>query len=140
MEVFVGKLLDFYQSHLAEKADDADADDRAQAERSKQASELGADIRELASKLQRYVKPHTVDDTTVTVNDGAGAEITIDVFESSPACPGTCFRVVSSEGKIAEYDEEGLFVFLIDWIKTRRTAEGIVLPETAVTELDQSAG
>jgi len=31
-------------------------------------------------------------------------------------------------------------VFLIDWIKTRRTAEGIVLPETAVTELDQSAG
>jgi hypothetical protein len=122
MEVFVGKLLDLYQSQLAEKAEDADADDRAHVERTKQAHEIGSDIGQLASKLQRYVKPHTVDETTVTVNDGAGSEITIDVFEPNAADPGACYRVVGSEGEIAEYDEEGLFEFLIDWIKTRPKA------------------
>jgi hypothetical protein len=122
MEDFVGKLLDLYQSQLAEKAEDANADDRAHAERTKQAHEIGSDIGQLASKLQRYVKPHSVDETTVTVNDGAGSEITIDVFEPNAVNPGTCFRVVRSEGEIAEYDEEGLFVFLLDWIKTRPKA------------------
>ena len=118
----MGKLLDRYESQLAEKAEDANADDRAQAERTKQAHEIGSDIDQLASKLQRYVKPPTVDETRVTVNDGAGSEITIDVFESSAADPGTCFRVAGSEGELAEYDEEGLSEFLIDWIQTRPNA------------------
>ena len=134
MEIFVGKLLDLYQSQLAEKAEDANVDDRAQTERAKQVHEIGSDINQLASKLQKYVKPHTVDETTVTVTDGAGSEITIDMFESSAALPGTCFRVVSSEGEISEYDENGLFVFLIDWIKTRPTAAGLMSPVAAVTE------
>jgi hypothetical protein len=122
VEVFVGKLLNLYQSRLAEKAEDANADDRAQTERAKQAHEIGSDIDQLASKLQRYVKPPTVDETRVTVNDGAGSEITIDVFESSAADPGTCFRVAGSKGELAEYDEEGLLEFLIDWIQTRPNA------------------
>jgi hypothetical protein len=122
VEVFVGKLLDRYQSQLAEKAEDANADDRAQTERAKQAHEIGSDIDQIASKLQRYVKPPTVDETRVTVNDGAGSEITIDVFESSAADPGTCFRVAGSKGELAEYDEEGLLEFLIDWIQTRPNA------------------
>jgi len=122
VEVFVGKLLNRYQSQLAEKAEDANADDRAQAERTKQAHEIGSDIDHLASKLQKYVKPPTVDETRVTVNDGAGSEITIDVFESNAADPGTCFRVAGSEGELAEYDEEGLLEFLIDWIQTRPNA------------------
>jgi hypothetical protein len=121
VEVFVGKLLDRYQSQLAEKAEDANADDRAQTERAKQAHEIGSDIDQLASKLQRYVKP-TVDETRVTVNDGAGSEITIDVFESSAADPGTCFRVAGSKGELAEHNEEGLLEFLIDWIQTRPNA------------------
>jgi hypothetical protein len=122
VEVFVGKLLNLYQSRLAEKAEDANADDRAQTERAKQAHEIGSDIDQLASKLERHVKPPTVDDTRVTVNDGAGSEITIDVFESSEAAPGTCFRVAGSKGELAEYDEEGLLEFLIDWIQTRPSA------------------
>jgi hypothetical protein len=54
----------------------------------------------------------------VTVVDEAGTEITIDVLESNVADPGMFFRVASSEGAIAEYDEDGLFEFLIDWIQT----------------------
>ena len=117
----MGKLLDRYQSQLAVKAEDANTDDRAQAERTRQAHEIGSDIDQLASKLQRYVKPPTVDETRVTVNDGAGSEITIDVFEPNAADPG-CFRVAGSKGELAEYDEEGLSEFLIDWIQTRPNA------------------
>ena len=87
----MGKLLDLYQSQLAEKAGNANADDRAQAECTKQALEIGSDIDQLASKLQRYVKAATVDETRVTVNDGAGSEITIDVFESNAADPAHVF-------------------------------------------------
>jgi hypothetical protein len=53
------------------------------------------------------------------VIDEAGTEVTIDVLESDAADSGTLFRVASSEGAIAEYDEEGLFEFLINWIQTR---------------------
>jgi hypothetical protein len=44
------------------------------------------------------------------------------VFESNAADPGTCFRVAGSGGELAEYDEEGLLEFLIDWIQTRPNA------------------
>jgi hypothetical protein len=115
----VGKLLDRYQSQIAGKAGNADADDRAEAERIQQAHAIGSDIDQLAAKLQRHWKPHTVDETRVTVIDEAGTEITIDVLEANAAEPGILFRVASSQGAIAEYDEDGLFAFLIDWIQTR---------------------
>jgi hypothetical protein len=115
----VGKLLDRYQSQLAGKAEDPNTDDRAEAERMQEAHAIGADIDQLAAKHRRHWKPHTVDETRVTVVDETGTEITIDVLESNAADPGILFRVASSEGAIAEYDEEGLFEFLIDWIQTR---------------------
>jgi len=114
----VGKLLDRYQSQIAGKADNANADDRAEAERMQEAHTIGADIDQLASQLKKNWKPHTVDETRVTVVDEAVTEITIDVLESNVADPGMFFRVASSEGAIAEYDEDGLFEFLIDWIQT----------------------
>lgn len=115
----MGKLLDRYQSQLAGKAEDANTDDRTEAERIQEAHAIGADIDQLVAKLQRHWKPHTVDETRVTVIDEAGTEVTIDVLESNAADPGILFRVASSEGEIAEYDEDGLFEFLIDWIQTR---------------------
>lgn len=115
----MGKLLDRYQSQFAGKAGDGNTDERAEAERIQEAHAIGADIDQLATRLQRHWKPHTVDETRVTVADEAGTEVTIDVLESDAADPGILFRVASSEGAIAEYDEDGLFEFLIDWIQTR---------------------
>jgi hypothetical protein len=115
----VGKLLDRYQSQFAGTAEDTNADGRAEASRIQEAHAIGADIDQLAAKLQRHWRPHTVDETRVTVIDEAGTEVTIDVLESDATDPGILFRVASSEGAIAEYDEDGLFEFLIDWIQTR---------------------
>ena len=118
----MGKLLDFYEMQHDQEAVYANADDRAQAERVRVACEMGADIDQLASKLQKCVRPHTVDDTVVTVNDGVGAELTIEVIEPDPAHPETCFRVLSSSGESfeqSEQEEEELFVFLIGWIRGR---------------------
>lgn len=121
----MGKLLDFFEKQRDQQAVHANADDRAQAERVKVAHEMGADIDQLAAKLQKSVGPHAVDDTVVTVKDGAGAELTIEVIEPNPADPETCFRVLSSSGESfeqSEQEEEELFVFLIDWIKARPSA------------------
>ncbi|QOZ20835.1 hypothetical protein XI02_42230 [Bradyrhizobium sp. CCBAU 21365] len=116
----MGKLLDLYESQRVTEAKNANVD--AEAERVNQAHEIGADIDQLASKLQRHLKPHTVDATRVTVSDGADSEITIDVIEPNLANPGTCFRVAGSQGELAEYNEEELLSFLVDWINAQPRA------------------
>src|ERR1700752_2387431 len=87
--------------------------DREQAQRVKRAHELAADIDQFAGKIQKSLRSITTEETTVTVNDGSGGEITIEVIEPDPAKPATCFRVATSSGKLAEYDEDGLYRFLI---------------------------
>jgi hypothetical protein len=117
----VGTLVNFYERLLAKTNDQAEAADREQAQRVERAHELAADIDQFAGKIQKSLRSITTEETTVTVNDGSGGEITIEVIEPDPAKPATCFRVASSSGTLAEYDEDGLYRFLIEWVTTRPT-------------------
>ena len=62
-----------------------------------------------------------LDDVTVSIRT-TEAVAAFQLVKPRLADPGTRFRVAGSEGELAEYDEEGLSEFLIDWIQTRPNA------------------
>ena len=116
----MGKLVDFYQRHLAESSDEVITAEREQTQRTKQTHELASDIAKFGSEFGKDLKV-TTEDAVITVNDGV-REVTIETIEPGPAYPASCFRVSSPSGGLAEYDEEHLFTFLIEWIENRPDA------------------